>query len=299
MSTELRKKRLEHDLTVEQAAKQLNLVPSVLESFENGQAPEHIGDTFSRGYLRNYAKLLGVNAEPIIESVFGGCDTENQNETEQKPVAEIDESYKPTRNNHSALRATYLSASLAAVIMVAVGVWMQEPVFDKAASPALSLTQVEVETPKGKIISRLDEQVTNESLETPIKSPNPAGFVSESPTGPMAAVVSYSADAIKQTSERVLVEGDNDVLVQTGPSGHADLSFAFSDDCWIQIVDGNQSIIFSSLAKKNEALQLSGQPPFTVTLGYAPGVSVSYNGEPVKINVRQNRHVAKLILGNG
>lgn len=298
MSTELRKKRIESGLTTNEVAKQLNLVPKVLESLENGEIPDHIGDTFARGYLRNYAKLLGVDAEPVITSVFGSCDAESRDESEQCAVS-AEDSYKPVQKAKPALRATYLSAGLAAVIMMAVGVWMQEPLFNQDASPALSLTQVEVETPKGKIISRLDEQAANDQAKALELSTGKPDVVDDLFVGPMAAVVSYSADAIEQTSESVLVEGDNDVLVQSGPDGSADLSFAFSDDCWIQVVDGNQSIILSSLAKKNEALQLSGKPPFTVTLGYAPGVSVSYNGEPVKIKVRENRHVAKLVLGNG
>lgn len=307
MTDSLRKHRLESGLSTEEVAQRLHLSTSVVETLEQGDVPDHVHDTFARGYLRNYAKLLGVDAEPIIASVFEAQAEEvEQAEVEaaaesvqaspQEPCNTEANGYQPQRQSVKQ-RPIYLGVGLAASVMVAVGVWMQEEA-PSAQKQALAITQVEVETPKGKIISHLDEQTV--MLDTLSQADNTAAVV-EGPmaAGPMAAVVSYSSDAVEQTSESVLVEGDNDVVVETADGGTAELSFAFSDDCWIQIVDGNQAIIFSSVAKKDQALQLSGQPPFTVTLGYAPGVSVSYNGEPVPIKVRQNRHVAKLVLGNG
>ena len=75
------------------------------------------------------------------------------------------------------------------------------------------------------------------------------------------------------------------------------LSFQFSADCWVEILDGDEKIIYASLKKAQQQLQLSGKPPFRITLGYAPGVQLSYNGRPVELN-STNADLVKLVLGN-
>lgn len=62
------------------------------------------------------------------------------------------------------------------------------------------------------------------------------------------------------------------------------LKFRFSADCWVEVVDGDNQPVYSSLQRANEELKISGKPPFRITLGYAPGVELSYNGESVEID---------------
>ncbi|NRA42530.1 MAG: DUF4115 domain-containing protein, partial [Pseudomonadales bacterium] len=77
------------------------------------------------------------------------------------------------------------------------------------------------------------------------------------------------------------------------------LSFQFTEDCWVEVYDGNNERIFASLKKSDDLLELEGKPPFKVTLGYAPGVSLSYNGQPIEIGTTDSRrHLTKLVLGN-
>jgi cytoskeleton protein RodZ len=75
------------------------------------------------------------------------------------------------------------------------------------------------------------------------------------------------------------------------------LSFTFSADCWVEVRDGDNQKIFASMQRAQERLELQGKPPFRITLGYAPGVALSYNSQPVTIDSR-NSNVAKLVLGN-
>jgi cytoskeleton protein RodZ len=115
---------------------------------------------------------------------------------------------------------------------------------------------------------------------------------------PLAAVVSYSGDSTRQESESVLHAGENGLMAGVGVITGSELAFFFSGDCWIKVVDGDDRVIYEAVAKANASLELKGQPPFKVTLGYAPAVQVSYNGEPVEIDTRQGRNVARLVLGS-
>lgn len=59
-------------LSLEQVSKRLNLSLEQLEKLEkDGLEPESLS-TFERGYVRNYARLLGIE-EGLIENYFANC----------------------------------------------------------------------------------------------------------------------------------------------------------------------------------------------------------------------------------
>lgn len=61
----LRQAREQKGLSLSQVAGQLNLTENSLRQLENGAFDKLPGHTFSRGYIRAYAKLMGLDqAEP-------------------------------------------------------------------------------------------------------------------------------------------------------------------------------------------------------------------------------------------
>lgn len=53
-------------MSVEQVADKLHLLKSIISSLEKDCYDRVRGDTFARGYLRNYANLLGMDADEIV-----------------------------------------------------------------------------------------------------------------------------------------------------------------------------------------------------------------------------------------
>ena len=49
------------------------------------------------------------------------------------------------------------------------------------------------------------------------------------------------------------------------------------DDCWVEISDANDHLLYFSLLKKDEEVHLSGQEPFKVFLGKAAAVEIKLN----------------------
>ncbi len=75
------------------------------------------------------------------------------------------------------------------------------------------------------------------------------------------------------------------------------LSLNFSGDCWVEVRDSDNVIIFADMRHAGDKLQLTGRAPFKVLLGYAPVVSMNYNGESVDINSNTRTHSARLVVG--
>lgn len=75
------------------------------------------------------------------------------------------------------------------------------------------------------------------------------------------------------------------------------LSFRFSGDCWVEVRDSEGTVIFADMRHAGDKLELAGRAPFKVVLGYAPVVSMNYNGESVNINRNTRTNSASLVVG--
>ena len=63
----LRGKRVEQELSVDDVAARMNVTAQTVHHIEEGNHDKLPGRVFVRGYLRYYARLLGVNPGEIIE----------------------------------------------------------------------------------------------------------------------------------------------------------------------------------------------------------------------------------------
>ena len=85
---------------------------------------------------------------------------------------------------------------------------------------------------------------------------------------------------------------------QTDPAAPGDnLDLTFTTDSWVEVVDARDHILAVSLQREGTRLQLEGKPPFTVTLGYGPGVAVSYLGERVEFEHDPETFSSKFVVG--
>ena len=63
------------------------------------------------------------------------------------------------------------------------------------------------------------------------------------------------------------------------------------------MTDANGKVLLSGVKRKGENLDVTGKPPLTLRLGFARGVQVSYNGQPVDIAPFTSGETARLKLG--
>ena len=81
------------------------------------------------------------------------------------------------------------------------------------------------------------------------------------------------------------------------PTGDAELRLLFSEVCWVDVRNLQGRRLYATLGQPQQILRLVGQGPFDITLGYAPGVVVEFNGDAVPLAPHTRDHVASLVLG--
>ncbi|HNA05291.1 MAG TPA: helix-turn-helix transcriptional regulator, partial [Rhodocyclaceae bacterium] len=65
----LRSARVARGLSVEEVAHALKLAPRQIEAIEADAFDRLRGLTFARGFVRNYARHLGLDAEPLVAAI--------------------------------------------------------------------------------------------------------------------------------------------------------------------------------------------------------------------------------------
>ncbi|AZZ78120.1 MULTISPECIES: helix-turn-helix domain-containing protein [Pseudomonas] len=327
----LRQARESNGWSLAEVALKLNLTVTSLSNLEAGAFDKLPGHTFARGYIRAYAKLLGMDQTVLVQQFDQSTGTDSQG-SNVHALGRIEE---PVRVSHTILRIV----SLLLLIAVIGGgfVWWQDQTSLRTKDLAsLAPEHVEVEGADGTTqIHPIDEpedqaveenqadsstalalpqsETTAESTGAEVASPATA------PTAPVAPAVTPSAPvhtpapvvanpatpaptvpatpAPTVTAPVVPATPAPTAEVAAPVAGDGQVQLQFSADCWAQVTDGRGKVIFSGLKHKGDSVTVSGKPPLNVRLGVARAAQVSYNGQPVDIAPFTSGETARLKLG--
>jgi cytoskeleton protein RodZ len=75
------------------------------------------------------------------------------------------------------------------------------------------------------------------------------------------------------------------------------IEFSFLEDSWLEATDASGARLFYGLGQAGGLRRVTGQPPIDVVLGNANGVSLTVDGEPYVVPIRdRQRNRARFIV---
>ncbi|MHB9796918.1 RodZ domain-containing protein [Pseudomonas sp. MT3] len=319
----LRQARENKGWSIAQVAGQLNLTEHSLRQLEQGSFDQLPGHTFARGYVRAYAKLLGMDQAQMVQSFdqYTGTDASGSS------VHSLGRVVEPVRLSRNLLRL--FSLVLLALLIGFGYFWWQERAARTAESGSLNMEHVEVESADGTTeIHTLDEPedqavaedqadtavvpsepaADSAAAETPTEGTPPA--VTANPAAPdvgeaapaqaPAPVASAQQPAVAQPAVPVAPAEVQAVAPVAAPvvaaAGQGVVRIQFTEDCWTQVTDADGKVLFGALKRKGDSLELAAKAPVQLRLGFARGAQVSYNGQPVEVTPARGG-TARLTLG--
>ena len=325
----LRQARESNGWSLAEVALKLNLTVTSLSNLEAGAFDKLPGHTFARGYIRAYAKLLGMDQTVLVQQFDQSTGTDSQG-SNVHALGRIEE---PVRVSHTILRIV----SLLLLIAVIGGgfVWWQDQTSQRSKDvTSLAPEHVEVEGADGTTqIHPIDEpedqavaegqaegatalalpqsETTAESTGAEPVAPAtaPAAPAATTPAAPVhtpAPVVAAPATpapnapatpAPTDTAPVVAATPAPTAEAAVPAAGDGQVQLQFTADCWAQVTDGRGKVLFSGLKHKGDSVSVSGKPPLAVRLGVARAAQVSYNGQPVDIAPFTSGETARLKLG--
>ncbi|WP_416422729.1 DUF4115 domain-containing protein [Pseudomonas sp. App30] len=315
----LRQARESKGWSLADVAVKLNLTATSLGNLEAGAFDKLPGHTFARGYIRAYAKLLGMDQAPLVQA-FDQATGSHAQGSEVHALGRIEE---PVRLSHNILRGVSL---LLLVLVVGGGFfWWQDQTAQRGKDQAgLAMEHVEVESadgttqihpidePEDQAVAEAQKPATEaqatETAAAEAPAPATAGVQPAAPTVAPAPAVTAPAPAPAATNTPALVHQPAAPVApvaaapvapaaQAPVAGAGQLHLQFTADCWTQVTDGNGKVLLSALKRKGETVDLNGKPPFAVRLGYARGAQVSFNGQPVDVAPFTSGETARMKVG--
>ena len=325
----LRQARESNGWSLAEVALKLNLTVTSLSNLEAGAFDKLPGHTFARGYIRAYAKLLGMDQTVLVQQFDQSTGTDSQG-SNVHALGRIEE---PVRVSHTILRIVSL---LLLVAVIGGGfVWWQDQTSQRSKDvTSLAPEHVEVEGADGTTqIHPIDEpedqavaegqaegatalalpqsETTAESTGAEPVAPAtaPAAPAATTPAAPVhtpAPVVTAPATpapnapatpAPTVTAPVVAATSAPTAEAAVPAAGDGQVQLQFTADCWAQVTDGRGKVLFSGLKHKGDSVSVSGKPPLAVRLGVARAAQVSYNGQPVDIAPFTSGETARLKLG--
>jgi len=164
---QLAAERTRQGLSAEYIAKKLHLRVRLIELLEADEYHSMPEPVFIKGYLRAYAKLLGVQAQPLMD-IFNSIYTT----TERKVEKALWQSRRETNKAEHAIR--WLTGLFAVIVLSAVAIWWytnkdNEGLFPKNisradSSPTKSETEIRL-TDLSKMRSLLSSRSQQDTVE--------------------------------------------------------------------------------------------------------------------------------------
>lgn len=300
--TLLKNKRESLGMTQKHVADRLRLRVSVIEDIENNRFEEQQVTTFTRGYLRSYAKLVGLDEKIVLAAL------EQTSEVHVKPQeTEMQSFSRKTKHEKHNSRIMLLTWAIAIVITGISGAWWWQ---NQQENSLAQLSAESAETEQVADDADIDQMSADELIaSTPAEiAPVPVApaVVSQADTAMSAADVTEPVAAATEevteeaAQEPVAVIEDaketEEPAAPVVPEGMTLLTMKFKADCWIQVKDANGKTLVSGTRKPGQDVELAGKAPFKVILGAPEGVTMTFASEPVDLSGYTSGKVARFTL---
>lgn len=309
----LRAEREYQGLTIDEVAEQLNLRPSLVADLEASRFDQIPIAAYQRGYLRSYARLLGLDERQVVQAydrVYGRSDVD------ERKITPIQTVKPPSRIGKIIFRLVTVLIIVALVALTLL--WWQS----RQGAPSFSSADGDnAPTQQGSDLPPLPEGNAEPAAPAPSTTPAVAEPAATAPSAQEAAVHAAAEQPSGQDAApgAVAVEEDDRLQVETvaGRNGSAGrevaasqaeqaahdedpnlLQFTFNQESWTEVRDAQGQRVFSGLQKAGTQAEVHGKPPFHMTVGNASGVELHYLGQSVDLQKStRGNNVAKLTLG--
>jgi cytoskeleton protein RodZ len=327
--TLLKQKREALGLSQKQICDRLRLRITLIQSIEDNNFDIDKVATFVRGYVRSYAKAVGISDAEILAAYdyhYGPV----SHDTEMKSFSK-----KTIRDQHNS-RINFISF---AVLVIIVGIssiwWLQSQQLD-TLSPTNTLLSLSGDSsdPEGEsddlrgnsgfaTVSDLETQEAasgtipsdasandatidthagtadvdlNEVQPDSVTTPEDASVAPISDSGSVPTPVTTQGNAASQPLSSVVSPTSSSVTDNVVGNTENVVTMTFSNDCWIRVKDSTGKILSIGLKKTGQTISMEGQRPYNITLGAPESVTMTLASEPFDLSGYTSGKVARFTL---
>lgn len=301
----LREARESKGQRVSDVAENLHLRPSIVSAIEEGDYRQIPGELFLKGYVKSYARLVGLSESEMLEAL----DRELEPLREADERARVEHPLEEIQRRKDSRRKTAKMVGLVVLVVAALVAYMEfsgrsshmQMLGKGASSPADTAgaapngkavtgagatgsvpTSGEAATASGKGLETTAPQTPATSAQV-VSGQRQTSQPEALPAGQSAA--SGEDTAAKGAASVAVANGEKSAAGAAAIAREPTLKATFTGDCWVEVTNGDGVKVVAALKQAGDSLEYRGPAPFHVVLGAVSQVGqITYNGTPVKLS---------------
>jgi cytoskeleton protein RodZ len=272
----LKAAREERGLSISEVAQSLKFAPRQLEALEQDRFELLPGGTFVRGMVRSYARLLKLEAEPLVEAIAGRFQAPDAGTLAARYSQPV-----PFSDNARRSTFVYLGVSIAVLALGSLVAyqWYRE----HRVATQLAAKRAPEKRP---------------AAATKPASAAPAVVANAPRTPPKSVEEPPRTDAVMKvaTTQPAPSVAKAPVPVAKIASGVHRLVIRCEEEAWIEVRDSNERMLVSSLNPKGCERVVQARGPLTLVIGNAAHVVVLHNDRPIDLAPHTKLTIARFTL---
>ena len=321
----LRAARELKSMSLADVAQRLKYAPRQVQALEEGNFEALPGLTFQRGFVRGYARLVGLDASELVAHLEREIGRDGGPTTTQLQQIAYSPTLMPSRTGRTSAWPWIVGMLLVVTGIGGIALYMWDaPVPERAGAAMRSgegLVRSEpapvgsdgatIRTSDGASVRAGDDAARGTSVQEaptrapvdtglpPVTQPNVVPASGADGVGrpipmpqPLVDIVAPEGGSAKAV---VPVSGSTGSTVLAG-SGNGKIRLVFSGESWVEVRQGNGALVYSGTNIAGSEQWVDGEPPFDLVVGNSRVVKVTYRGADVNLEPFTKVTVARLQL---
>jgi cytoskeleton protein RodZ len=321
---QLKQAREAKGLSVAEVADAQHLRPAIIQAIENGKYELIDTELFLKGYIRAYARQVGLDGNALIADLNQELEPRRQEQAQAKaanPLVDIERRRRKKRRVAKAALWLVALAVLGLLVfsfiynpsqlanLTGTGAFSGDSAEEKALDSVLENT---LESDLSDALSGTgDDSATQPMPDNLLLSETGDGDLSASPTNSEGALEPLIAagtgtfsdgdgagySLAQTTGSSAVIGDDTGSIIDTEQAlqvadNRGRLEIEFIDDCWIQVRDANGRSLASGLKRQSDRIDLRAETDIRLVIGAANAIgAMRFEGAPVDLG-------SKGIVGN-
>lgn len=280
----LNKAREKLSLSQKDIASRLNLKEEIISALDTNDFDKLPAPTYVRGYIRSYARTVNLNADSLINIYEGIAEAPPEILPDVKPVVQASSRDTPVKV------VTYLLTFTVAILFIAW--WQGQHIVSTDFFSSEVKTSEGGEYPGGftyayNIVNHPETPYVSAVDELDDREPN------------NMEIIDLAKSSELKLDNILSIEDSLNPPTQTNLDSSANsdtLNMELTAESWIEVSDVSGKKLYMDLAKPGEKISIIGTAPFSVKLGNARAVTVSFNGKAFDTSKHSIAGVARFSL---
>jgi cytoskeleton protein RodZ len=298
----LRAARESAGFSIDALSQQLKLSPRQVKALEDGDYASLPGRTFVRGFVRNYARAVGIDPAAVLAAIPGAVEAPALDRSTighaHRPIGELPTSGRARSGSWSRwlIPLVLLAAIGAAALYEYLRPGDLQRGFETRTLPVRPAPPDPVAPPAGT------------PSGTPLPNPIVSGTASDAPgsdgvlpppapaveTAPAGATAPLAAPG--PAGSGVIVTPPASPPTPPAVAGEATLVISYRATSWTEVRDRDGKVVLQVTGTPGTSQTVTGKAPFDLTLGNAGENSVTWRGAPFDLAPHLRQNVARVRL---